>query len=213
MFVAWWLQSVSPCSWIWIRLPPGLPWRRRPHSGANLLVSWHRMAPAWREIHPLTPACHEIIEPCSVPDCMLSWCSPNLFHSLIRGFDCRKGTEWAVTGGMTSVLLLSWLCHMEFEWSDFSVASHQPEDKAAAQQCIAWLFSEFWEHSSAFLYLWSCMLAQMLDLNLYFCALNLLCIWLILPRNTRWFHHLVIFNSIFMCKYSPASFGCEKAIH
>lgn len=30
-----------------------------------------RIAPKQREMHPLTPACHEIIGPCSVPDCML----------------------------------------------------------------------------------------------------------------------------------------------
>lgn len=108
--------------WVCIRLPSGLPWRPRRHVDANLLISWHRTAPAWREIHPLTPACHEIIEPCSVPDCMLSWSSPNLFHSLIRGFVCRKGTDWAVPGGMTSMSLLSCWCHMEFERSDFSVS-------------------------------------------------------------------------------------------
>lgn len=72
------------------------------------------MAPAWWGIDPLTPACPEIIEPYSVPDCMLSWCGPNLFHSLIRRFVCRKGTGWAVPGGMTSTVLLLCWCHMEF---------------------------------------------------------------------------------------------------
>lgn len=85
----------------------------------------------------LTPACHEIIEPYSVPDCMLSWCSPNLFHSLIRGFERRKGTDWVVPGGMTSVSLLSGWCHMEFEWSDFSVSLCQLEDKATAKHHVA----------------------------------------------------------------------------
>lgn len=81
---------------------------------ANLLVFWHRTAPAWREILPLTPVCQEIIEPCSVPDCMLSWCRPNLFHSLIRGFVCRKGTEW-VPGGMTSTSTSC--CHADVTWN------------------------------------------------------------------------------------------------
>lgn len=122
MFVAPLLQFFPLCFWAGIRLPSGLPWRPGRQVDANLLVSWHRTAPAWREIHPLTPACQEIIEPCSVPDCMLSWCSPNLFHSLIRGFERRKGNDWAVPGGMTSMFLLSCWCHKEFEWSDFSVS-------------------------------------------------------------------------------------------
>lgn len=81
---------------------------------ATRLFFWHRMAPAWWGIDPLTPACPEIIEPYSVPDCMLSWCGPNLFHSLIRRFVCRKGTGWAVPGGMTSTVLLLCWCHMGF---------------------------------------------------------------------------------------------------
>lgn len=115
------LQFFSLLFWVCIRLPSGLPWRPGQHGDANLLVSWHRTSPARREIHALTPACQEIIEPCSVPDCMLSWCSPNLVHSLIRGFECRKGTDWAVPGGMTSMFLLSCWCHMQFKWSDLSV--------------------------------------------------------------------------------------------
>lgn len=132
MFVARLPQLFSPSFWFCIKLPSGLLWRPGRHVDANLLVSWHRMAPAWREIHPLTPACHEIIEPCTVPDCMLSWCSPNLFHSLIRGFVCRKGTDWAVPGGMTSTFLLSCWCHKEFGWSDFAVSLYQFEDAATA---------------------------------------------------------------------------------
>lgn len=114
------LQGFILCVWMWIRLPSGLPWRAGPHIDAEHLLFWLRTAPAWKEIYPLTPACHEIIEPCSVPDCTLTWCNLNLFHSLIRRFECRKGTNWAVTGGMTSMLLLSCLCHWDFEWSDFS---------------------------------------------------------------------------------------------
>lgn len=130
MFVAPLLQLLPPCFRACVRLPSGLPWRPGWHVDANLLVSWHRTAPAWKEIDPLTPACHEIIELCSVPDCMLSWCSPNLFHSLIRGFEHRKGTDWAVPGGMTSMFLLSCWCHMEFEWSDFSISLCQLENTA-----------------------------------------------------------------------------------
>lgn len=59
---------------------------------ANLLVCWHRAAPAWREIHPLTPARQEIMEPSLAADCTLSSCAPNLFHSLIRGF-CAQEAE------------------------------------------------------------------------------------------------------------------------
>lgn len=57
---------------------------------ANLLVCWHRAAPAWREIHPLTPVRQEIMEPSSAADCTLSSCGPNLFHSLIRGFSAQE---------------------------------------------------------------------------------------------------------------------------
>lgn len=131
-FVGPLLQFFSHCSWVCIRLPSRLPWRPGQHVVANLLVSWHRTTPAWRGTHPLTPACHEIIEPCSVPDCMLSWCSPNLFHSLIRGFVCRKGTDWAVPGGMTSACLLSCWCHVGFEWSDFPLWLCQLADTVTA---------------------------------------------------------------------------------
>lgn len=157
MFVAPLLQFFSPC--VHIRLPCGLPWRPGRHVDADLLVSWHRTAPAWREIHPLTPACHEIIELCSVPDCMLSWCSPNLFHSLIKGFECRKGTDWAVPGGMTSMFLLSCWCHMECEWSDFSVSLSQLEDKATALHC-----GQILTNNSELLDLWFRVLARILDL-------------------------------------------------
>lgn len=101
------------------------------------LSPWRRTAPARRETHPLTPARHEIIEPCSVPDCMLSWRSPNLFHSLRRGFVCRKRTDWAVPGGMTSMLLLLCWCHREL-WMVRSFPSLRGTDTA---KCFALHFS------------------------------------------------------------------------
>lgn len=65
--------------------------------------------------------CGEIIEACWVPDGMLTWCCTNQFHSLIKGFVCSKGTDCALPGGMMSSFVLPCWCHMEFEWSDFSV--------------------------------------------------------------------------------------------
>lgn len=159
MLVAPLLQFFSPCFWVSIRLLSGPPWRPGQHVDAILLVSWHRVAPAWREIHLLTPACHEIIEPCSVPDCMLSWCSPNLFHSLIRGFVCRKGTGWAVPGGMTSTFLLSGWCHMEFEWSHFSISLSvgQHSDSKACQDFVLLLNydKQLWAPGFGFLHVGS----------------------------------------------------------
>ena len=94
--VSWCLLApvaLSSCFRVCIRLLSGRPWRPGRHVDANLLFSWHRKVPAWGEMHPPTPACLEIIEPRSVPDCMLSWCCPNLFHSLMRGIWVQEG-DW-----------------------------------------------------------------------------------------------------------------------
>lgn len=70
---------------------------------ANLLVCWHRAAPVWREMRPLTPARREIMEASTAADCTLSSRGPNSFHSLMRGFFVRrKRSERTLPGGMTS---------------------------------------------------------------------------------------------------------------
>lgn len=151
----WYL--LFPCSSVSLCL-----WRCGRHVDANLLVfSWHRMTPAWRDIRPLTLPCHEIIEPRSVPDCMLSSCSPDLFHSLIRGFECRKGLTkqsqvgWrpcscchAMSHGICIVRVL-YLC---------SISS--PKHQIITTLCTA-------NNKSKLLDVWSCIVAQTCNLDYF----------------------------------------------
>lgn len=123
------------CLWICIKLLSWPPWRLRWHFDANLLVSWNRVTTAWREIHFLTPAYHEIIELCSGLDCMLSGYNPNLFHSL-RGWDlrgCRKQTDWADLGGLMSIFHLSCWCHMKFRRRCFFLVTLFLDDTVIAK--------------------------------------------------------------------------------